>query len=382
MAPIWLQARETRLKSIGEVLDESGGIGRGFGFLRIALAVSIIGWHSLVITQGDRNYFDEHYLWALNYCLLPMFFGLSGFLIAGSAQRLSMSDFYINRIARIFPALVVETIISGVVIGAAITALPLSEYYTHPKFLEYFKNMYGAVVYVLPGVIFSPPYHEIVNGVIWTVPIELGCYVVMGILIFTGLQFFSLLIILVGIGLLSVPHLIDFFGMQQLGAALTSSHHLSFLNSFRGKTLLPSFLFGVAAYNLRYSIPFSKVVAGGAVAAILVLSVIGNAAAVFSHFIGALVLCVASIMMMLQIGCSDLEKFSPKGDYSYGLYIYCFPFQQIINKEMAIGGVFGFCANFPLSLMVAFFFAMFSWNYVEKPILKFRKQFGIVKKQT
>jgi peptidoglycan/LPS O-acetylase OafA/YrhL len=368
------------LKSIGEVLDQSGGLGKGFGFLRVALAVTIIGWHSLVISQGDRSYFDQRYIWSLNYCLLPMFFGLSGFLIAGSAQRLSVFDFYINRVARIFPALVVETIISAIIIGSVITSLPLGDYLTQLGFFEYFRNMYGAVVYVLPGVTFLPPYSETVNGVIWTVPIELACYLVMGLLIVSGLQRRCGLIIGVGIFLLSIPHLINQFNMPQLSSFFASSHHLSFLNSTRGKTLLPSFLFGVAAYNLRYSIPFSRIVTMLCVAIVIGLGIAGNVSEVFTNFICALVLCVASVGLMLQIGCSNLEKLSPKGDYSYGLYIYCFPFQQIINKGMAIGGPFGFFANFALSLLIAFFFAAFSWTYVEKPVLKLRKRFGLVKK--
>lgn len=57
------------------------------------------------------------------------------------------------------------------------------------------------------------------------------------------------------------------------------------------------------------------------------------------------------------------------GDLSYGIYIFGFPVQQMIEY---------FLAPTPLEMMlytfpVVIFISYFSWHYIEKPLLKFKK---------
>jgi len=367
------------MRHVGKILDENRGMGPGFGLARIGLAITIIAWHSLVVSQGDRSIFDLKYTWSLNYALLPMFFGLSGFLIAGSAVRLRMRDFFLNRAARIFPALAVETVLSAVLIGFLVTDLSIGQYFTDPAFFTYFRNMYGAVVYELPGVHFLAPYPNIVNGVIWTVPIELACYVVMGVVMAVKLQKQPYWLIAIGLALLYVPYAIDAFHLQKVGQFIDASNHLSFLKNLRGETLLPSFLFGIAAYHLRYRVPVSVWSIAGASAIIVSLGCVGTVTEAFAHFWVPMVMCVAAVLLVVQIGCLDLRRMTPKGDYSYGLYIYCFPIQQIVNREMHISGIAGFAFNFLASLAIAFGFAFFSWHVIEKPVLQLRKRFAVTR---
>ncbi|TWB20029.1 beta-1,4-N-acetylglucosamine oligosaccharide 6-O-acetyltransferase NodX [Rhizobium sp. ERR 1071] len=363
------------MRTVGQILDENKGMGKGFGFLRIALAVTIIAWHSFVVSQGDRASFEYRYFWISNYALLPMFFGLSGFLIAGSAQRLSIGHFFLSRALRIFPALAVETVISAVLIGPMVTALALSDYFQDPGFFRYFQNMWGAVVYTLPGVTFLPPYPEIVNGVIWTVPIELACYVAMGALIFSRLNSRPIALILIGIALLALPNAIEWFGLVRFSEVLRQSNHLWFFDNIRGDKLLPCFLFGVAAYGLRHRIAYSKIVSLLSLTALVLLGSLGDAVSVLSHLPATILMCAAAIYLTIYIGCTDLERYAPKGDYSYGLYIYCFPIQQILNKLLNIHNTAGFLLNFSGSLAIATGFAIFSWHLIEKPCLGLRKRF-------
>jgi len=91
------------MKSIGAVLDDSRGLGKGFDFLRLALALGVASYHIIQISTGTKEFHGPADV--LVYGILIMFFGLSGFLIAGSAQRLTLKNFLINRGLRIFPAL-------------------------------------------------------------------------------------------------------------------------------------------------------------------------------------------------------------------------------------------------------------------------------------
>ena len=180
------QKQRAKPATFGSVLDENNGFGPGFDFARVFLAFNVLGWHSVLVAQGTYGSALEGAGWILNYSVLPMFFGLSGFLVAGSAQRLDIRNFFINRGLRIFPALIVEILLSAVVLGALYTTLPLAKYFTSGAFFTYFENIVGLVRLQLPGVFLHNPNDNVVNASIWTVPYEMACYGVMGALIVSG----------------------------------------------------------------------------------------------------------------------------------------------------------------------------------------------------
>ena len=102
-------------KSIGERLDDYRGLGPGFDFLRVFLAISVVFFHAFVVTGREPG--GMRSLWFASYWVLAMFFGLSGFLITGSALRLKLRDFIINRSLRIVPALAVDVIFAALILG-------------------------------------------------------------------------------------------------------------------------------------------------------------------------------------------------------------------------------------------------------------------------
>src|SRR5260370_16315295 len=109
------------MKTIGSVLEGNRGIGKGFDFLRIFLATLIVLNHSFLIIEGDYHSFDTYKLWPIFSNIVPMFFALSGFLITGSAQRLKLKDFLINRGIRIVPALTLDILVSSLFIVPPLT---------------------------------------------------------------------------------------------------------------------------------------------------------------------------------------------------------------------------------------------------------------------
>jgi hypothetical protein len=141
-----------------------------------------------VIGLKDRSYFDLPFIWSFNYGLVPMFFALSGFLIAGSANRLATLTFFGNRAARILPALGVEILLSALLLGPLVSTMDMRSYFSDSQLAEYFFNVIGNVQFELPGVVFDRPYPNLVNGPLWTVPIEMVCYATMGALLLLRLQ--------------------------------------------------------------------------------------------------------------------------------------------------------------------------------------------------
>jgi peptidoglycan/LPS O-acetylase OafA/YrhL len=362
------------MKTFGSALDAHKGFGPGFDFARVALAFSVLLWHSGAIVTGDNSFTGDRYYWIWDDAILPMFFGLSGFLIAGSAQRLSLRNFLINRGLRIVPALAVEITLSALVLGPLLTAFPLHEYFTTSSFYIYFFNIFGWVHFHLPGLFLTNPRANLVNSSLWTVPFEFLCYGAMSFLIVTGL-------VRSGITLLVMAFVFVALGTAyQIG--LVPAHggagkimNMVFLN--QGSALLPSFLLGAAGYALRYRIPYDVRILVGCVAITAALSVLGDGR-LWEIAAFAFVACPIFIYVVLFIGLTPIGKipFFSRGDYSYGIYLYGYPLQQ------ALMAIFPGLKSVPLhmaaSATLATLFATFSWHFIEKPILRVRKNFSFM----
>ena len=109
-----------RLETMGERLTAGGGATRGFDYLRLILAASVIVWHSLETSYGPSVPVGVwHHARSVIGAILPMFFALSGFLVCGSLTRTSsIVVFMAHRFLRLIPALLVEILLSALILGA------------------------------------------------------------------------------------------------------------------------------------------------------------------------------------------------------------------------------------------------------------------------
>jgi peptidoglycan/LPS O-acetylase OafA/YrhL len=367
------------MQTLGSALDEQKGFGQGFDFLRIFLATGIIAWHTASLS-GHAEIARASAFWFSEYMLVPMFFALSGFLVAGSGSRLSAKNFLLNRVARIIPALVADIIFAALLIGPLVTTLPLSSYFTDATFFSYFFNIVGWIHYSLPGVFESNPSPQ-VNGALWTVPLEIACYVILTGLIVTGaikrpkwVLSLTFLVLFVGIPLrVMTSHLVGD------GASFLESLAMD-LFLFRGSLLWPSFLIGIVLYQMRYYVPYSKTAATGLVVAAILASTFTDSATLFSNAsIHAFVLPLLGYLTVM-IGLSPMPRLPGfgTGDYSYGLYLYHVPFLQLLIHcfpQAWIGDQWWtlFFAGFPLVLTAA----VISWHLFEYPVLRFRNSFVV-----
>lgn len=168
------------MKAVGDYCRLANGKPLGFDYLRVLLALSVILWRSVVVCYGPEV---ESRAWLspsrpFVYFIIPSFFALSGFLVAGSLLRNDLSSFVLLRAIRIYPALTVEVLLSAFLIGAIFTTFPLSAYFTDPEFFRYLLNVTGWIHYLLPGVFQDHPVDR-VNIQLWTVPLELDCYILL-----------------------------------------------------------------------------------------------------------------------------------------------------------------------------------------------------------
>src|SRR5258708_11911847 len=106
----------------------------------ILLDNAINALHTATMT-GQLEMARASAFWFFEYALVPMFFVLSGFLVAGSGTRLSTKNFILNRAARIVPALFADIVFAALLIGPLVTKLPADLYFTDSTFFSYFLNI-------------------------------------------------------------------------------------------------------------------------------------------------------------------------------------------------------------------------------------------------
>jgi peptidoglycan/LPS O-acetylase OafA/YrhL len=357
--------------SIGNLLASREGVGPGFDVLRIALALSVVAWHSIYIANGVDPFVQTPFIWFPGYAILSMFFALSGFLITASAMRLSLADFIVNRGMRIVPALLVEIVLSAIVLGAAFTTLPWAEYFQSHGFWRYFGNVAGFVSFTLPGVFESNPGPS-VNVSLWTIPYEIGCYILIAALILSGCLHRPRLILALCAAFCIMAIAVYLTGLPSGEVSLFRDPRNIFVGD--GSRLFISFLLGIAFYVYRFDIAHSRRTACACALLCLAVAAVGPLpTALLNVFVTPLL-----VYLTVYIGVSDLPKLPlfRRGDYSYGIYLYGYPLQQTLVALLPLqGSVF---LLFVAVLPVVTGFAMFSWHAIERPILKMRRHFSFV----
>lgn len=367
MTPSPAPGAPATIPTLGDRLAARGGFGPGFDWIRIVLAVSVAATHINSIVPREAGHFALPPVY--HFGILYAFFGLSGFLVTASAERLGLANFMLNRSLRIFPALMVDIALSAMVLGAIFTTLTLGAYYADPMTHRYLLNMVGAVQLHLPGV-FTDSTVDAVNYSLWTVPFELACYALIGGLIVTrGFRAAPVL----ALGWVAAGFAVAALGAR-LGPLEPALQHLFVL---KGSRLLVAFLLGIAAYRWRDRIPRSRCLLAAAVLACVALDLLlaPSEDDVFYPTL-SLLLGVPVLYITLWLGTADLPTPSilKRGDYSYGIYLYHWPIMQalvLVLPDLRHAAVY-FLAIMP----VVAGFAALSWHLIEKPVLAQRRRFS------
>ena len=343
--------------TFGDRIRDAGGYTSGFDYIRLILSVLVLYGHSPMISGDHTANISEWFDKIRVYIVLPMFFSLSGFLVAASLLRTkSLIVFLVLRGLRIIPALLVEISLSAIILGPLLTVSPLGEYFRQKDFYLYFLNIFGYIHYFLPGVFLSNPVPKIVNGSLWTVPYEAECYLALAAL-----------------SLLGFVKRADFL----LGAILTITTVLFIFNfvngdpeplrsTATGRQLVFFFLSGVLLYLYRDAVYFSPLLA---IIAALLSSVL-----VTSHtFVYLAPFPIAYLTGFIGLLKPRKLPLIFAGDYSYGIYLYAYPIQQAVYQLVPASR--HWYVNFAISISVVGLFAVFSWHAIEKPILRLKRIF-------
>jgi peptidoglycan/LPS O-acetylase OafA/YrhL len=309
------------------------------------LALGIVCFHSVTITTGSAGTIPP-LLRALAQLILPGFFCLSGYLVAGSLSRCgSTAEFLVLRALRIVPAFSLVIAASALILGPLVSTLAPADYYGDPSVAAYFQNMLGMPHYTLPGVFTGNPRTGIVNGSLWTIPLEVACYLLLAVLALASRRWLFNLLLVATIVLLLFPRL-PFLG---LALAWLPAKHLPL-----------AFLTGVLLHRLARFVPLNGTCA--ILAFVLCLAIAWNGPAPPLEW-----LCLPLCYVVVWLGTHNLPPRLTRADYSYGLYLAAYPVQQLYMQLFP--GMPLWWMNLLFALPLALLCAGALWHGVERPIL-------------
>lgn len=323
-----------------------------FDALRLVAALLVIWGHQFAIMGRPVPLMWNNEPGAVGVVL---FFAISGYLVTISwLADPHLWRFAARRALRIWPGLVAAVLFCFAVLGPLVSSLPARDYWSSPLARGYLANLWLDTRYALPGVFDSNPFPSSVNGPLWTIPLEVTCYVALAALGVVGLlrrRFFPPLVLLmlaaalewrynvsVGQPMPSWSPLLQYAIMFALGASLACWRAAWLPRRLQTAVVLVVLLLLVHLVGPS--------VIGGQVP-LLIIATIG------------VIWGTASTPVVHRVG--------RWGDFSYGLYIYAFPVQQFV--VWAFSNRIGFAAALGLSVVGALLLAVLSWHWLEKTAL-------------
>jgi peptidoglycan/LPS O-acetylase OafA/YrhL len=336
-----------------------------FDFLRLLLATLVIYSHSFPLLLGARN---RDILWRITGGQMDFgdvavnaFFVISGFLITGSWLRSrGWWDYLKKRMLRIYPGFAVASLFCTLVVGP-LGAPQLSAYLSGLDPQRIIRHIATLTYPHQPGDVFIGLTYPTLNGSMWTIRYEFWCYLLVAVCGLLGMfRWRAVALALASAALLAfafqgydVLNRAPDQGVTGLEQALGDYYHWPRFLAF--------FLVGMSFYLYRDVIPYTR--------KLFTLSLIVLAVSAWKGMAFALPVFGTYALFYVAFQPSlQLQRFTRKGDFSYGLYLYGFPVQQLL---IFYGGkALSPHALFILAFVTTLGLAALSWHFVEKPFLK------------
>jgi peptidoglycan/LPS O-acetylase OafA/YrhL len=346
--------------------DSAGFRRNSFDFLRFVLAVVVIYSHSYLVLHGSNEW---ELLGRLSRAKMDAgdvgvnsFFLISGFLIAHSwLNSDGFWSFLKKRALRIYPAFLVAMLLCGLIV-APLASDGSASPFSPRQLVRWGAQAVTLQQYGAPGMFVSNPVPMKVNGPMWSIRYEWWCYMAVGL---AGT-----------LSLLTRPRVVLTLFVVALSLSFAQSRvefipGAGTLERYFGEPAIwprfaSYFLAGVLFYLWRGRIPRSKVLASIALGVVL----LSYAFPVLLPI--TMPTCWAYVLFFVAYcGITPLERWGRWGDFSYGLYLYAFPIQQLLvmwsRERFSPLGLFVLVTGLTLPMAVV------SWYLVERPCLRLKK---------
>lgn len=334
--------------------------------MRFILASMVLFVHSYALLYGhEKDFFSEmvnHQL-ALSTLAVYSFFILSGFFMIQSLEVNSFVKYVQHRVLRIIPAFWMSLLLfSFLIIPIVSQDIDIFSFHTGSS-LEFVTkagsfHIFG-YAWTITGAFPDNPFIDVINGSMWTLKFEVALYFILPIIIWIihDRKDF-LLIVHIGLLLLAILNIAVGFNLFNIPCCKA---WVFGVNEYSSLILFTSYFFaGVIFYKFKERIVVSKRIFILCILLFVLSMFFGNMKLVTLITLPYIVLIIGSVL--------KVKILSATGDYSYGMYIYSFPVQQILIKffKNDINAIQLFFTSFFITLVLS----VFSWHLLEKKFIK------------
>lgn len=321
-----------------------------FDFLRVVAAYLVIGSHQYALLGHPEPRPLPFATWGT--VGVYIFFVISGFLVAKSwRDDPNIWRFGVRRLLRIWPALTAVTVLTVLVLGPVATSLSAGGYFAHPATWTYLGNIAFFIQYQLPGVFSLNPGGSAVNGSLWTIPVEVGCYLALALVGGLGLLRWRWTLLLMWVGVVAMTSLIS-----DVGGGPGRYWSLELGGFFLSGMLLQYRLPAPSRADIRMGLGLLLLGCFFWVGGLKVLAVV-----------------VALPFWVVWVGSRSwpcVSRAGRWGDPSYGLYLFAFPLQQAVIAWF--GDRLNVAQLTAVSVAMITLTAYLSWHTVERPALRWK----------
>lgn len=349
------------------------GRDNSLGLIRLVLAATVLashafplgGWGSDPVGAASRGQATLGTLAVLG------FFSISGYLITRSGERGTTVPFVWRRAIRIMPAFWIVLMVSALAFGPlswAILGRPVGAYFTLSADgpFEYIVQNFLLTIHqwgIGDLYLTTTPFGnqsgiDSMNGSLWTLQHEAACYAIVAALIALGLMAKRTVVL---------PALAIVASTILAVCSITQIEPSTFLPGWASTEMLRlvvAFLWGatLAAYATRVRLSHPL----GATAAIVSLGTLLQGG---FWIVGAPAFAYAVLWAAWALP-RPFRRIGAKNDYSYGLYLYAWPVQQL---TVVLGwNTWGYFPWVLTTLVIAGALAVASWHGIEKHALRLR----------
>lgn len=327
---------------------------QGFDVLRVVAAAMVVVSHAFLLPDGSEPVVLPLGDFGFNLGRLGVvvFFVVSGYLVCGSwLADPRPRAFAAKRARRIMPGLVVMLLLVTFVLGPLLSTAP--DYLRQPGTYAYLVRNLLVLPYAydLPGVFETNPVTA-VNGVLWTLGVEVTAYVLLAVAGLLGwlrrpAVLVALTVVLAVVGW-RLPH--DTIGDGLLVPVALRVEFVAY------------FFAAATVRSLGWRPGARSALAAAGVVALLVLTQAPL----------SVLLVPAGTVLVLHVGTRAwpaARAVTRLGDPSYGTYIYGFVLQQVLVGPLGLGDLPVWQLS-AVSLVLCLGVGYLSWHLVEKRFLR------------
>lgn len=316
-----------------------------FNLMRHVAALTVLFSHNFALNGLHEPVLRS---WdTMGFFSVVVFFTISGYLMPISYNSSEgFIHFIIKRIRRLLPAIVICSFIMIFIVSPIFSNKSISSNnFIKESILLFIQHC--AFIFNNPiGIFYDFKVPGAMNGSLWTIPIEIVCYLILATSLSFSNSYKTILVLLL---------------LSLIGCLITIYNEVGFV--FYGVPIKYLSMFGVA-FSTGALLSMTKTKWHPYRYGILIISIIVILSAQTGLELNSICLAAAAFMVIF-FGTNI--KLSSKGsfDISYGIYIYAFPTQQIIINKVSDD----FTTSLILSTIITIILATLSFLFVEKPFL-------------